>query len=225
LRLKAGLHHGHCPSLPADGLLIACCDLASHCSNVCGNNDAAVDATRKILDDLADLNVRIGEFFSDRSVKMLPTGDFLTGMQHSSKEELMDSLYETWFTDPVHGEKLTYSKIAIGILETIDRKLPDSDLRFSISTKKRGRDGGREQSNRDDRRSVYRSDRNLSSSNSCRSDRDHSNHSNSSRSNRDLSNSSYRTYPGDFPQQRDNYPKRGGGGGGGGGRNARRDRY
>jgi hypothetical protein len=26
---------------------------------------------------------------------MLPTGDFLTGMQHSSKEELMDSLCKT----------------------------------------------------------------------------------------------------------------------------------
>ncbi len=97
-------------------LLVACCDLADHCSNVRGNNDAAVDAPKKILDDLAGLNVRIGEFFSDRSVKMLPTGDFLTEMQHSSKEELMDSLYETWFTDSVHCEKLAYSKIAIGIL-------------------------------------------------------------------------------------------------------------
>ncbi len=89
------------------------------------------------MDDLASLNVRIGEFFSERSVKMLPTGDFLMGMQHSSKEELMDSLYETWFTDPVHGEKLAYSKIAIGILETIDRKLPDSALRFSLTSRKR----------------------------------------------------------------------------------------
>ncbi len=65
-------------------LLVACCDLAGHCSKVRGNNDAAVEATGKVLDDLAGLNVRIGEFFSDRSVKMLPTGDFLTGMQHSS---------------------------------------------------------------------------------------------------------------------------------------------
>ncbi len=100
----------------------------------------------------------------------------------------MDSLYETWFTDP------------------------HSDFRFSISTKKRGRDGGHEQSNRDDRRNVYQSDRELSSSSpySSRPDRDHSNYSNSSRSNRDLSNSSYRTYLCDFPQQRDKYPKRGG---------------
>jgi hypothetical protein len=65
-------------------LLVACCDLAGHCSNVCGNNDAAVEATRKVLDDLAVLNVRIGEFYSDRSVKMLPTGNFLTGMQYNS---------------------------------------------------------------------------------------------------------------------------------------------
>jgi hypothetical protein len=118
--------------------------------------------------------------------------------------------------------------IAIGILETIDRKLPVSDLRFSLTSKKRGRDGGREHSTRDYRRSVYRSDRDLSSSSySSRSDRDQSHHYNHSRSNRDLSNSSYMTYPGDFHQQRDKYPRRGGSGGGNGGGsgNASPDRY
>jgi hypothetical protein len=197
-------------------LLTYCCDLVSHCSNVRGNSDSALDATRKVMDDLASLNVRIGEFFSERSVKMFPTGDFLTGMQHSSKEELMDSLYETWFTDPVHCEKLAYSKIAIGILETIDRKLPDSDLHFSLSSRKRGRDD-----DRDGRRSVYRSDRDTPP-HSSRYDRDQQHHSSNNRSNRDLYNSSYRTYPGDYNQQRDKYPRRGGGGGGG---NVSRGRY
>ena len=198
-------------------LLTYCCELESHCSNVRGNSDAALDATRKVMDDLASLNARIGDFFSERSVKMLPTGDFLTGMQHSSKEELMDSLYETWFTDPVHGEKLAYSKIAIGILETIDRKLPDSDLRFSLSSRKRGRE-----EDRDTRRSVYRSDRD-SPTISSRSDRDPQ----YSRSNRDHYNSTYWSYPGDYNQQRDKYPRRGGGGGGSGsgGGGAGRNRY
>jgi hypothetical protein len=40
----------------------------------------------------------------------------------------------------VHGEKIAYSKIAFGILEAIDKKLPESDLRFSISCKKRERE-------------------------------------------------------------------------------------
>jgi hypothetical protein len=62
-------------------LLVACCYLAGHCSNVRRNNDAAVEATQKVL---AVLNVRIGEFYLDRSVKMLPTDNFLTGRQHSS---------------------------------------------------------------------------------------------------------------------------------------------
>jgi hypothetical protein len=53
----------------------------------------------------------------------------------------MDALYEVWFVDAVHREKkLAYLKIAIGLLETIDRKLPDSDLRFALTTKKRSRD-------------------------------------------------------------------------------------
>jgi hypothetical protein len=115
-------------------LLVACCDLAGNCSNVRSNNDAAIEATRKVLDDLAVLNVRVVKFFSERSVKMLSTGDLLTGLQHSSNEELMDALYETWFVDAVHGEKLAYSTIAIGLLETIDRKLPNSVLRFALST-------------------------------------------------------------------------------------------
>jgi hypothetical protein len=200
-------------------LLTNCCDLANNCSNVRSNSDSALEATRKVMDDLASLNVRIGEFFSERSVKMLPTGDFLTGMQHSSKEELMDSLYETWFTDPVHGEKLAYSKIAIGILETIDRKLPDSDLRFSLSSRKRGRD-----EDRDTRRSVYSSDRDTPS-HSSRSDRDPYPHHSGNRSNRDLSNSSYWTYPGDYNQQRDKYPRPGSGGDGSGGGNAGLNRY
>ncbi len=40
-------------------------------------------------------------------------------------------LSECWNVVPVHGEKIAYSKIAFGILEAIDKKLPKSDLRFS----------------------------------------------------------------------------------------------
>ncbi len=60
-----------------------------------------------------------------------------------------------------------------------------------------------------------------------RSDRDPFPQHSANRSNRDLYNSSYWTYPGDYNQQRDKYPRRGGGGGGssGGGGNAGRNRY
>jgi hypothetical protein len=83
-----------------------------------GNNDAAVDATRKVLEDLACLNVKIGEHLAESSAKMLSTGDFLTGVENSSKEELMDGLYESWSVDAVH----TVRRMLI-------RKLPSACLR------------------------------------------------------------------------------------------------
>jgi hypothetical protein len=80
------------------------------------NNDAAVEAMRKVLDDLA-WNVRVGEFYPDRSVKMLTTGDFLTGDAAQLQRGAHGCALLTWFVDAVHGEKLAYWKIAIGLLE------------------------------------------------------------------------------------------------------------
>jgi hypothetical protein len=37
---------------------------------------------------------------------------------------LMDTLYETWNLDPVHGEKLAYTKIGLALLKYIDKKRP-----------------------------------------------------------------------------------------------------
>ncbi len=35
---------------------------------------------------------------------------------------LMDALYETWNLDPVHGERLAYTKIGLALLKHIDKK-------------------------------------------------------------------------------------------------------
>jgi hypothetical protein len=126
----------------------------------------AIDAARKILDDLAGLNGRIGDYLAVNAAKMISTVDLLTGVPSAAAEVQMDGLYEFWSSDPVHGEKIAYSKIALGLLDLLDRKLPEGDLRFNLSSRKRGRDssadrrssgGGTSYStNRSDRDSTYR---------------------------------------------------------------------
>ena len=135
----------------------------------------------------------------------------LTGVPSAAAEVQMDGLYEFWSGDSVHGEKIAYSKIALGLLDLLDRRLPEGDLRFNLASRKRGRDS------RADRRgfggssySNIRSDRDSS----FRSDRDTPGSSRASRSDRDLptprSTSSYRSYPGDFPPPRDHYRRQSG---------------
>ncbi len=196
-------------------LLKACCEDVLHCLNVRGNGSGAIDAARKILDDLSGLNVRIGDYMAVNAAKMVSTVGLLTGVPSASAEVQMDCLYEFWSNDPVHGDKIAYSKIALGLLDLLDRKLPDGDLRFNLSSKKRGRDTSldRFSGNRSDRDSATynRSDRD--SSGSSRSDRDPSS-SRSGRSDRDhssaRSSSSYRTYPGDFTPARDRFRRQSG---------------
>jgi hypothetical protein len=52
----------------------------------------------------------------------------------------MDTLYELWGSDTVHGNKIAYSKLAIGLLDSLNRTLPDSDLRHNIQSRKRSLD-------------------------------------------------------------------------------------
>jgi hypothetical protein len=71
---------------------------------------------------------------------MVRTGDLLTGRVDSPIALYMDSLYDLWGSDTVHGDKLAYSKIAIGLLDSLNRTLPDSDLRHNLQSRKRSLD-------------------------------------------------------------------------------------
>jgi hypothetical protein len=42
--------------------------------------------------------------------------------------DLVDSLFECWRSDPVHGNKSAYIKLAMGLMEFLDPK-PDSRIR------------------------------------------------------------------------------------------------
>jgi hypothetical protein len=43
--------------------------------------------------------------------------------------KLMAVLFSCWSSDPTRSEKHAYSKIAIGLLNTLAKKLPDSEMK------------------------------------------------------------------------------------------------
>jgi hypothetical protein len=135
----------------------------------------------------------------------------------------MDTLYELWGSDTVHGDKIAYSKLAIGLLDSLNRTLPDSDLRHNIQSRKRSLDSSpdllyRREDNFTRRFSDRQGGHSAGGSNSggaSRSDREprrfssyQSNRDDSFQSNRDFP--AFSTYPGTSRE-----PRRFGGRGGG----------
>ncbi len=65
-------------------LLRPCCEDTSHCSNT-RLLDAAVVATgKRILHDLAELNMKIADNLSASNVRYISTGDLLAGSDNST---------------------------------------------------------------------------------------------------------------------------------------------
>jgi hypothetical protein len=203
-------------------LIRSCCMDMLHCANIRGADSASIAACKKVMEDLSSLNTRVGEYLQTEQVKMVKTGDLLTGRADSPVAVYMDTLYEIWGSDTVHGDKIAYSKLAIGLLDNLNRTLPDSDLRHNIQSRKRSLDSSpdilyrREDSNRrfSDRQGGNSAGGSYSGGAS-RSDMEprrfsayQSNRDESFQSNRD--SSAFSTYPGSSRE-----PRRFGGRGGG----------
>jgi hypothetical protein len=62
-----------------------------HCANIRGADPASVAACKKVMDDLSSLNNRVGEFLQTEQVKMVRTGDLLTGRVDSPVAIYMDT--------------------------------------------------------------------------------------------------------------------------------------
>jgi hypothetical protein len=105
-----------------------CCDDITHCANVCRHDETAVEAGNKLLRDLEALNEQLAARYNGRNTQFIFTGDLLTGKNRSSMGDLVDSLFECWRSDPVHGDKSAYIKLAMGLMDFLDPK-PDSRIR------------------------------------------------------------------------------------------------
>jgi hypothetical protein len=79
-------------------------------------------AGKKLLEDIAELNAEMAAHLSGPGVNFVSTGDLLTGVENSSMGTLMDSLYEVWNKDPVHGERQAYTRIGLALLKHISKK-------------------------------------------------------------------------------------------------------
>jgi hypothetical protein len=192
-------------------LIVHCCDNLTHCVNVRRDGKSRTDACKKILTDLAELNALLAAQLTSGNVKMIATGDNLTGIKNATSGQLMDCMYSSWNTDPVHGEKVAYTRIGLGLLD-IARKDPPRE-EASSSNRKRGREdspgrssgsggggGGGGPSGSGRGRSEDRS----------RSNYRRADHTTSSyQAGRD--GSAYTVYPGDFDRRRGSPPGRLGG--------------
>jgi hypothetical protein len=79
-------------------------------------------AGKKLLEDIAELNAEMAAHLTGPGVNFVSTGDLLTGVKNSSMGTLMDSLYEVWNQDPVHGERQAYTRIGLALLKHISKK-------------------------------------------------------------------------------------------------------
>jgi hypothetical protein len=121
-------------------LLRPCCNDLTHCSNTRQLDSAGVAASKRVLHDFADLNIKIADYLSASNVQYVSTGDLLAGCDNATMGELMDVFFSYWSKDPVHGDKVAYTRIAMRIINILSRKITEGDLRNSLNSKKRGRE-------------------------------------------------------------------------------------
>jgi hypothetical protein len=110
---------------------------------------------------------------------MIATGNLLAGTKNASSGQLMDSMYSSWNNDSVHGEKVAYTRIGLGLLDII-KKEPSREQGNNPYPRKRGRydssppplpHGSRDQHrgrDHDCNRNSYRRDESTSSTRSSR---------------------------------------------------------
>ncbi len=178
-------------------LLIPCYEEEGHCTNTRQPGPAGVEAGKKILEELADLNAQLAAHLFAPLVKFIATGDLLTGVKDASMGTLMDTLYETWSKDPVHGEKRAYTKIGLALLHFLDKKKRSTPVAQSRKcTRDSGSPSGGENRSdtrgRDRERGGYRREAAPSAPPA-------------------PMRSAYATYPGDFDRRRESHAGRRGG--------------
>lgn len=128
-------------------ILKTCCGNRNHCANVSKHDSAAARVSRKLLLDLDELNSKLADRYNSKTVEVLITGDLLSGQQNTSSGDLMEAqVAGGWAEDSVHGDKVAYTKIAMGVLAAIGANMKrESGLRDSSEKRKRSRDSDSEQ--------------------------------------------------------------------------------
>ncbi len=81
-------------------------------------------ATRQVVLGLMDELDQVCRLVKTKfpTCKVINTGDLLAGKDGASKLEVLDAMIENWMTDPVHGDKAGYARVAVKLIEKMEEK-------------------------------------------------------------------------------------------------------
>ncbi len=71
------------------------------------------------------------------SCTVINTGDLLAGKTGATRHEILDAMIAHWMSDPVHGTKTGYSKLAMKLAERVEADSAPKNLAKNATTKKR----------------------------------------------------------------------------------------
>ncbi len=71
------------------------------------------------------------------SCTVLNTGDLLPGKTGATRHEALDAMIAHWISDPVHGTKAGYSKLAMKLAERVEADLVPKAVTKKTAVKKR----------------------------------------------------------------------------------------
>ncbi len=99
-----------------------------------------MEAGKKFMQDLEDLNSQLVARLNSRNVQFIFTGDVISGKNRCSIGDLADCLFTCWRSDPVHGNRSAYMKIAVGILDFLSPPPRNTGKDSGPVQRKRSRD-------------------------------------------------------------------------------------
>jgi len=71
------------------------------------------------------------------SCTVVNTGDLLAGKTGATRHEVLDAMIAHWMSDPVHGTKTGYSKLASKLVDRVDADTTPKNLVKKTAAKKR----------------------------------------------------------------------------------------
>jgi hypothetical protein len=114
-------------------VLVPCCFKDSHCANMVVKDDATRQVVFGLMDELNQVCRLVKTKFPP--CKVINTGDLLAGKDGASKLEVLDAMIANWMTDPVHGDKAGYARVAVKLIEKMEEKPSTQPLPEAASTR------------------------------------------------------------------------------------------
>jgi hypothetical protein len=116
-------------------ILVPCCKDDSHCVNLVVKDDVTREGVFDIMDELEMIGKAISIKFSTCTV--INTGDLLAGKTGATQHEILYAMITHWMSDPVHGTKTSYSKLAMKLAERVEADLVPKTPAKKAPSKKR----------------------------------------------------------------------------------------